>query len=267
MIEAKKKVEDGGTLEWFFKANDTTYFQEADILSGGSSASLSISGVQHGLFHFLIYLPNTLIDQGYQKIFGRGNDIGISLLTTSNGLSLNIQGNYRAGLWRYIFTNETYIVNGWNWVSVFRNGAETTDITPNSSNLAMKAWVNGVGLNNMTTATSGSQSSGNSSAEWNVFNFLHVDSGNNSANFISLKTFFGKISLNTSSSALSIINEIHSSIGSLPNVQNIYTPNSEIGFYTNGTDMVSYGSDVANPLANDVVIIDDAAGFITNALT
>lgn len=252
---------------WCFTGNGASSLIEKDIVGISSSSTLSISSISIGLFHFLVYIPDTLTDQGNQKLFGRGNDIGIQIRTSSSGLSIRVRGNYRP-YWLYEFEDGSYKLNDWNWISVYRDGSNTTDTTLSSANEAVKVWINGTQLNNLTTANPGTQSAGNSAVEWRLFDWSHVDSGFNPANYVSLFTFFGMVYPFDQGPDLSVVTDIHNSSFSLKNIETLYVPNADIGCYCGGgaQNTICFGRLVESPNDGDVYVNNDLPGFIDDTI-
>ncbi len=251
---------------WCFTSNGSSSLIEKDLI-GSNSATLSVSSISIGLFHFLVYIPDTLIDQGNQKLFGRGNDIGIQIRTSSSGLSIRVRGNYRP-YWLYEFEDESYKLNDWNWISVYRDGSNTTDTTLSSANEAVKVWINGTQLNNLTTANPGTQSSGNSATEWALLDWSHVDSGFNPANYVSLFTFFGMVYPFDQGPDLSVVTDIHNSSFSLKNIETLYVPNADIGCYCGGgaQNTICFGRLIESPNDGDIYVNNDLPGFINDTI-
>ncbi|MCE7990439.1 MAG: LamG domain-containing protein [Roseivirga sp.] len=253
---------------WCFTANDTSFLTEAHLVGPNDDSSFTtITGTTRFLSHMLIYIPSSMIDQGDQKVFGRQNDIGVSIRTTANGLTMRIQGNYRSP-YVYDFTDEEYKVDDWNWISIYRDESNNDDETLSSANYTIKAFINNVALNNMTYGSARNTNTGNSAIEWTWFDFSHVDSGTNPANYFSLMTFFADFRQSAFPNITDRVNEVHSSTFSLDNVTNIYDgPDTDFGFYSMGpSGLQTFGTIPDNTESKDILIANDIAGFVDDTI-
>lgn len=262
-------------------ANGNSFLQEPDQWSDSNILStLAQSKETQGVFSFLLYLPSTLVDEGYQKLYGRRNDLGIQILTNSNGLSVKVQGNYRP-FFLFEFTNVSYKLNDWNWITVFRdsrNGA-FNDTTLNENNTSVKLWVNGSQSGNLNTTfrTDIREGAGNSTVEWTLLDWSHVDNDSKPAEYISLFCFLADtIKEDDGDIDLTKIPLIHNSDFNLETVENLYKPFSLVGLYfagnnkDNGFVTFSRDSDVVNAgeeQDNWVYPVADSQGFLNDNLT
>lgn len=260
-------------------ANNTSYLQEPDVWSSGNS-TLAISSSTQTVFSFLVYLPDTLVGQGYQKLYGRSNDLGIQILTTSNGLSVKVQGNYRP-FWLYEFTDVPYKLDNWNWITVFRDSRDGAynDTTLDETNTSVKLWVNGLQSPDLTNTANTNRrgGAGNSAVEWTLLNWSHVDNGLNAAEHISLFCFLADNKTTSEGNIdLTKIPLIHNSTFNLETVENLYKPFSLVGLYfvgnnkDNGFVTFSYNTNIVDVGEEQdiwVYPINNSQGFINDNLT
>ena len=267
-------------------ANGSSFLQEPDVWSNpnitSTLAQLGGTNPTQGVFSFLVYLPDTLVGKGYQKLYGRTNDLGIQILTNSNGLSVKVQGNYSL-FWLYEFTNVSYKLNDWNWITVFRDSRDDAfnDTTLSKDNTSVKLWVNGSQSDDLTNTANTHRrgGAGNSDHEWTLLDWSHVNNLSNPAEYISLFCFLADTKKEDEGDIdLTQIPLIHNSTFNLETVENLYKPFSLVGLYfagnnkDNGFVTFSYDTDIVGVgEEQDIWVypfpINNSQGFLNDNLT